>query len=317
MLLLLGGGKWLVDGAVGLARRFGLSTLLIGLVVVAFGTSAPELVFNVIAGINGNTDLCLGNIVGSNIANVTLVLGCASIYRGLDVHSRVIQREMPLLLAVSIGMLAMAYAPPPVPGTPNPLLGFARIDGVVLLAGFLGVVWLWYLMARQERADPLVTEAKEETEEDPVASLRWSIALFVVGCVALGAGGKLAEVGAVGIASALGVSQTLIGLTIVGAVTSLPELVTSLIAARRGHGDLAIGNVVGSNLFNILLVLGTTSTIAPVALPSPWGGADMLIMIAVTGLLLPVAITRRHITRKEGVLLVVIYAAFVAFTVVR
>jgi cation:H+ antiporter len=317
MLLLLGGGKWMVDGAVGLARRFGVSTLWIGLVVVAFGTSAPELFFNVIAGINGNTDLCFGNIVGSNIANITLVLGIAAVYRGLDVHSRVIQKEMPLLLAASLAMLAMAYTPPPVPAAPNPLLGYARVDGVVLLAGFAGVVWLWYLMAKQERADPLVSEAKEETEEEPVLSLAWSLTLFALGCVALGAGGKLAEVGAVGIASSLGVSQAMIGLTIVGTVTSLPELVTSIIAARRGHGDLAIGNVVGSNLFNILLVLGATSTISPVALPQPWGGWDLLIMVVVTALLLPVAITRRRITKIEGVVLLATYASFITFTVIR
>ncbi|MCP3904212.1 MAG: calcium/sodium antiporter [Planctomycetes bacterium] len=317
MLLLVGGGKWLVDGAVGLARRFGLSTLWIGLTLVAVGTSAPELAFNVIAGIGGSTGLCFGNIVGSNIANLTLVLGVAAMVRGLSVHSRVIQKELPLLLAASVTLLAMAYAPLHVVVGDAPVPGFARIDGIILLVALGGMLWLWFRLARQDRADPLVREAVQETVEEPIPALPIAILGIAGGLVALACGGKLAEVGAVGIASSLGVPESLIGLTIVALATSLPELVTSIIAARRGHGDLAVGNVVGSNIMNILLVLGTTATIQPVPMPMPWGGWDLLLAIVATLLLLPIAVTQETIKRREGIVLLAAYVGYITFTVVR
>lgn len=317
--LLLLGGRWLVDGSVRIARRLGVSTLLIGLTVVAFGTSSPELAFNLTAAINNNGELSFGNVVGSNIANIALVLGLASLVSPLLVHSRVVRQELPLLIAVSIGMAVLAWLGfTRIPSEGDDAYGYTRVDGLIMLAAFAGCTLIWYRMGRKDRSDPLASEAAAAFGEEGNGSLPMAIVLFVVGLAGLIAGGKLAEIGAVGIASMLGLSQSLIGLTVVAVATSLPEVVTSVVACRRGHSDLAVGNVVGSNLFNILLVLGATCVFSNVPVPPDRGWLDLAVMLALTLALLPISMTNQNrIMKWEGVFLLVCYFSYMTFSVLR
>jgi len=325
VVLLLLGGNWLVDGSVTIARRLRLSPLLIGLTIVAFGTSAPELFFNLAAALGGHADLSFGNVVGSNIANIALVLGLAALAGPLAVSGRVVRKELPLLIVVSAGMLVLAWCGPAIGAGENSLHGWADTGGAIMLGAFALVTWLWYRMGKRDRADPLTSEAEAEARTEGRLPLPGGIALFVLGLASLVAGGKLAELGAAGVAQWLGLSQTLIGLTVVAVATSLPEVVTCLIASRKGYADLAVGNVVGSNLFNILLVLGATAVVAPVPVPvEPTllgvgrGWWDLLVMLALTLLLLPIASTgQRHIRRWEGAFLLLCYVAYISFSVLR
>jgi len=324
--LLLGGGHLLVEGAVDLARRFGVSTLLIGLTIVAFGTSAPELAFNVIAARNGNTALSFGNVVGSNIANIGLVLGLAALLSPLTVHGRVVRREMPQLILVTLAMIGLALWPATRIATPGGTApGWGRTAGLALLGLFAGCTWAWFRMARSGRRDPLLADALQEASLRAPRAWPWASVLFLAGLGCLLLGGKLTEIGAVRIADGLGMSRTLIGLTIVAVATSLPEVVTSVVAARKGHADLAVGNVVGSNLFNLLLVLGVTSTIAPIPLPADSttlgfaaGWWDLGAMLLLTLVLWPLCVTHdRRIVKREGLFLLLCYGAYVAWTVLR
>jgi cation:H+ antiporter len=323
--LLLLGGHCLVEGAVRIARRCGVSTLLIGLTIVAFGTSSPELAFNVTAALNGNGDLSFGNVVGSNIANIALVLGLAALVCPLTVAGRVLSRELPLLIVASAAMIGLARMRPTIGVNGFAQHGFGRTDGIILLLGFMFMTWLWYRLGKKDRADPLSSEFEEEARRSRHMGLPTAFTLFFLGLASLVAGGKLTEVGAVGVATALGLSQALIGLTVVAVATSLPEVVTSLIAARKGHADLAVGNVVGSNLFNILLVLGATSAIAPVPVPDEpgWFGLtrgwwDLFVMLGLTIVLVPFAIKAdRRIVKAEGVFLLVCYFGYMLLCVIR
>ncbi len=260
IVLLLAGGHWLVTGAVTIARRLGVSTLVVGLTIVAMGTSAPELAFNVIAATGGHAELSFGNIVGSNIANIGLVLGITALIWPLTVHGRVVSRELPWLVVVSL----VACLVPFLPFGPT---GFARIGGLFMFAWFGIFMVSWYRLGRREAADPLVQGLGQEAEAETVGSMGGAVALLLIGLALLFVGGKLSAVGAVGIARSLGLTEGLIGLTIVAFATSLPELTTCVIACRKGHHDLAVGNIVGSNIFNLLLVLGLTAVITPVPMP--------------------------------------------------
>lgn len=312
--MLLIGGHWLVVGSVTIARRVGVSTLVVGLTIVAMGTSAPELAFNLIAAISGHGDLSFGNIIGSNIANIGLVLGLTAVLKPMRVHGRVVSKELPWLLAVSAAML-LAAVKLPVAGESEP--GFGRLDGVLMLLWFGAFFAGWFRMGRREAADPLVKELGKEAEAETLGSITGAVALVAVGLVFLVGGGKLSERGAVALAHWMGFSEAMIGLTVVAFATSLPELATSLMACRKGHDDLAVGNVVGSNVFNLLLVLGLTVLVAPVALPTAHGWFDLIFMVAITCLLMAMARTRHRITRFEGALLLAMYVGYMAWTVGR
>jgi cation:H+ antiporter len=317
IVALLTGGNWLVDGAVAVSRHIGLSTLLIGLTVVAFGTSAPELVFNVIAAAGGHGQLSFGNIVGSNIANIGLVLGLAAVVRPLTVHGRLITTELPWLVVVSALMLAIAALPPKIDLQGEAFPGFTRISGALLLAMFVLMSWQWYVLGRREHKSPLVREAEKEIETVPT-SLGPAIIKLIAGIVLLAIGGKLAELGAVGIATYLGLSQALIGLTIVALATSLPEVATTIAACLRGHPDLAVGNIVGSNLFNILLVMGVTPFFGAVPVSTPWGWIDMGVMLSLTVILAIMIVPGRHrIDHWEGWALLAVYFSYMTYVVLR
>lgn len=311
--LLLGCGHWLVEGAVSIARRLGMSTLLIGLTIVACGTSAPELFFNVAAALSGSGDLSFGNVVGSNIANLGLVLGVAAFVAPLAVHRSVLRRDLPMLIVASVMLCGLAWLPASRPE--SAAHGFSRLDGVVFLVGFVLVLGTWAASAMRPGAEvPVDLEEVESTSE---RSLVAASALFVAGLAGLVAGGKAAEIGAVGIAEWAGLSPALIGLTIVAVATSLPEVATLVIAVRKGHTDLAVGNVVGSNLFNILFVLGATSLAGDVVLPRH-GAWDLAVMMALTIGLWPLAASNgRQVMRWQCGLLLVAWVMTMTASVLR
>ncbi len=321
--LLVGGGDLLVRGASTIAARLGVQPVIVGLTIVAFGTSAPELALNLIAASNNNTALSFGNVIGSNIANVGLILGLAALVRPMRVHAGLIARELPIMLGVTVVAMLLVAFPPGVPAivTPEdmgPGPGFARLDGAILGGLFILFVVVMIRSARKSAVGAaLAKEAEEFAQRERLPSLPLAIGLFLLGLALLLGGGQLAERGAVGLATALGLSQEMIGLTVVAVATSLPELATSLIAARKGQTDLAVGNVVGSNIFNLLLILGATAMYTPVPLP-PGGWASLAVMLLTSVLLLPFAFTaNRHVSRLEGLTLLVIYFGYMGYEVVR
>ncbi len=302
LALLVVGGDTLVRGAAGLAKALGVSSLIIGLTLVAFGTSAPELAVNVLAAARGKGDISFGNIIGSNIANVGLILGLAAMVRPVVVQTQVIAREIPFMLlitacAINLGLDELWW------GTK---WSFDVNDGLTLLMLF--AIFLYY------SASSALEEREAELEKLPGAgrrSLGTLAALTVLGIVMVGLGGELTVRGAEQVALALGVGREIIGLTIIAFGTSLPELATSLAAAIRKHEDIAIGNIVGSNVFNLLFILGVTSVIGIVPVPNH-GLIDLLVMIGFSAVLLPMCIShQRTITRWEGILLVAGYAVYV------
>jgi cation:H+ antiporter len=320
--MMLFGANWLVSGSVAIARRLGVSVLLIGLTIVAAGTSAPELAVNVIAALQGNPGISFGNVVGSNIANIGLIVAIGALIHPIIVHDRVVRQELPLLLAVSGGMVLVALAPwlgPEVPESPGPrVFGYGTWGGALLLLGFLGMSVWWYRLSRNTDDVPVVHEAEELVKQARAGTVFGAAALLVAGLAVLIIGGKFTEAGAVKTAHHFGLSEAVIGMTIVAIATSLPELVTTIVACRRGHTDLAVGNVVGSNMFNILLVLGLTASIADVPVPGFGGWQDLGAMMVLTALLWWFAGThRRHVTRGEGGILLGLYVAYMTWGVLR
>ena len=240
-----------VDGASGLARHFGVSPLIVGLTIVAFGTSAPEMLVSATAAWQGNSGLAIGNAVGSNIVNMTLVLGVAALIVPLKINSQTLNREFPLTLVVMLFALALIW---------NGVL--SRIDGLLLAAAMVAVVfWTLHLARVAPSDDPLATDFADEMPETVAASRTWWLVLS--GLILLLVSSRLLVWGAVGTAQHFGVSDLVIGLTIVAVGTSLPELAASVTAARKGEHDIAVGNVVGSSLFNILAVLGISGIVGP------------------------------------------------------
>jgi len=312
--MLLMGGDLLVRGAAAIASRLGVAPLIIGLTVVAFGTSAPELALNITAAINDATDLSYGNIIGSNIANIGLILGLAAFFSPLHVHNPVLRRDLPIMLAATFAVVAMSYTPPDVVDAPR-VAGLTRFDGAALLVGFGAfIAFMLYHGLKRDEIDPaLAHDVEAVASQSRLPGMKLAVALFVLGLAILLTGGRLAEHGAVNLAEDLGLTQELIGLTIVALATSLPELATSIVAARKGQTDMAVGNVVGSNIFNILLVLGATAMVKPVALPVG-AGDSLLIMCILSVLLLPMSATAKgRISRYEGALLLAIYFGFMGW----
>lgn len=313
LTLLLAGGESLVRGASALARRLGLSEVLIGLTVVAFGTSAPELVVSFSAALGGSTAIAFGNALGSNVANLGLLLGVTALVSPLRVQSGLITREIPYLVAVGVALLALG-ADGAFGSGPDRL---TRGDGIVLLVLF--AIFL-YANARDvmvARGDAMLAAAAEVPEVTARPTLWRSVAMVLLGLAGLVIGGQLAVSAASEMARAMGVGEVVIAATVVAVGTSLPELVTCLLAARRGAHDLAVGNIVGSNLFNLLFVLAGTSLISPVPLP-PGGWLDLLASLVLSLVLLPIAMTHeRSVTRAEGMLLLGTYAGYVVFQLIR
>lgn len=306
-VLLVAGATWLVDGAHRLARRFGVSELAIGLTVVSIGTSLPELVVNVLASLGGNPDLAIGNILGSNIANVLLILGVSAAIRALPIHDRTILSEIPICLAATllVGFLANAAL-----FSATHELTISRTDGLILI-GFFGLFLGYVYRTAQEG----VLEAPEAPSE---GSLAGPLLRVGVGVVALAVGGEWVVRGALALVKGAGVSESLVGLTIVAVGTSLPELAASATAAYRGKADIAVGNVIGSNIFNLLWVLGLSAVLRP--LPFAVLSNTDLVMVVVSSalLILAMAVGRPNtVDRWEGWLFLSVYAGYLGFVGIR
>jgi cation:H+ antiporter len=307
LILLIGGGEGLVRGAGALARQLGVPQLVVGLTVVAFGTSAPELAVNVTAAWSGNTDVAFGNVVGSNLANIGLVLAICGLLRPLTVQGIVVAREIPMMLLATTATCVLLLDR--LGGRTPELLD--RPDGLLLLPLF--GVFLYYTAAdvlRERSADPFLQQAGGVAPLDRLRSAVPSVLIAGGGLLLLVLGARLTVWGAVSIAEVLGVPRSVIGLTLVAIGTSLPELATAIVAVRRGQTDLAVGSLVGSNIFNLLFVLGLTSTLYPVGLP-PGGAVDLLVLLAISVALLPFSLGPPHrLVRGEAFVLFTAYAAY-------
>lgn len=320
LFLLVKGADWLVDGASSLAKRIGISDLTIGLTIVAFGTSMPELVVNIMSSIQGANNLAIGNIVGSNIANILLILGIASIITPIAVKTSTVWNEIPLALLASVVLMLMAndhivdkY----------PLSELSRSDGFSFIA-FL-VIFLWYIAKLAKRGEISRSDTPHSTR-----NTLSSMTLLLGGTTLLIVGGKMTVDGAIVIAEAFGLSQALIGLTVVAIGTSLPELATSVTAAMQKKADIAIGNIVGSNIFNIFWILGISAVIRPLRF-EPTLNVDLSIAILATIVLFFAVHTgyphsrllfwkqnQKHIVeRLDGILMLTLYIAYIGYLVWR
>lgn len=306
IVILVAGAEILVRGASRLAAALGISPLVIGLTVVAFGTSSPELAVSVQSALSGETSLAVGNVVGSNIFNVLFILGLAAAVTPLVVAQQLVRLDVPLVIASSFALLLLAQDG-----------GLGRVDGALL---FAGVVAYTVFLVRQSRRETAAVRAEYEQEfgERAAGAVSWlrDAALILGGLVMLVLGSRWLVGGAVEIATALGVSELVIGLTIVAAGTSLPEVATSVLASMRGERDIAVGNVVGSNLFNLLAVLGLSSLVAPggIAVDPAALRFDIPVMIAVAVACLPV-FARQVISRPIGLFFLAYYVAYAAYLV--
>lgn len=300
-VLLFLGGESLLRGAVGLAQRFGVSTLFIGVVVVGFGTSAPEFLVCLEAALRGQDDLTIGNIVGSNIANVMLIVGVAAAIRPVMTRPSILRRDGMAMLLASVLLVGLALHG-----------GVDRWIAAIMLALLAGFLTYCARCERRGDCDGVYTEEVEEMGSAPRA-IWLGLVIAAVGIAGLVAGSNLLIRGATGIATHYGVSEAVIGVTLVALGTSLPELATVFVAAMRKHGDVALGNVLGSNVFNVLGMLGLTSLIEPVSISPAFLSVDVWVMLGVSVLLLIFMTTGHRVTRGESGVLIAGYALYVAF----
>lgn len=311
LVLILVGANVLTDGSSALAKRWGVSDLVIGLTVVAFGTSAPELVISVISAINGNAGLAVGNVVGSNIFNILVIIGLVAICKPILMQKSLLNNELPLVMLSSAALLAIgSSALLGVPGKPS----VTRVDGILLILFFL--IFLRYTFSKAKDADG----SEEQEKGAGIKSMPlWKSALWIVaGLAGLVFGGDIFVDGASGIAKSFGVSDAVIGLTIVAAGTSLPELATSLTAAFKGKTGIAVGNVIGSCLFNVFFVLGVSATIMPLPF-GDIGMTDLLVLMLASVLFWVFGrwYKVQTISRPEGIILFLIYIAYIVYLVVN
>lgn len=293
-VLLIKGADWFVDGAAGIAARFGIPQLVIGLTIVAMGTSAPEAAVSITAALSGSAGITIGNVVGSNIMNILVILGVTSIITAIAVQKSTVRYEIPFMLLVMLGLMVLGM----IGGT------VSFIDGVILWVLFIIYFIYLFLMAKKGTG--------EEEEEEKIRPLWLQIIMLVVGAACIVFGSDLTVDNASIIASKLGMDDRLIGLTIVAFGTSLPELVTSVTAARRNKADIAIGNIVGSNIFNVLFVVGTTALITPVTFKTSFA-IDSIVSV-VAGILLWIGVVKDHkLKRPMGIVMVLAYAGYFVY----
>ena len=308
LLLLVWGADRFVHGAAALARNLGVAPLLIGLTIVAFATSAPEIIVSVLAASRGEPDLAIGNAIGSNTANIGLVLGGVAMFRPIELTSATLRREMPALLAVSLLTVTLFLDS-----------HLSRIDGLVLLTGLVIVmVWLTRLGLRSAQTDPMLVDYDAEIPKD--VSTVMAFVWLAIGLGMLLVGAEFVVDGAIGIARELGVSEIVIGITLVALGTSVPELAVSLVSAIKGEFGLAIGNVVGSNIFNLLAVVGVAATIQPSPLPESVLSLHIFVMSAFTLVLFAMTYEydgQGRINRIEGAALLAAFIAYVPYVITQ
>lgn len=300
------GAEFLVRGASRLAALAGISSLVIGLTVVAYGTSAPELAVSLKSALQGQSDIALGNVVGSNIFNVLFILGLCALILPLKVDSQLVRLDVPIMIAVSLFVMVLGL---------DGRLG--RLDGLLLSGGAFAYTAFTVIKSRRE-TKAIQAEFDQEyaaPKDHSLKSVVWNLGLLIVGLVLLVSGARLFVDAAITVAEAMGVSQLVIGLTIVAAGTSLPEVATSVVATIRGERDIAIGNVVGSNIFNILAVLGFSSVAAPVNVQVSALQVDLPVMIGVAVICLPIFFTGLLILRWEGLVFFGLYVLYTTYLV--
>lgn len=296
-ILLIKGGDFLVEGAVSIAKRANLPPMVIGLTIVGFGTSSPELLVSIQAALSGNSGIAIGNVVGSNIANIALILGIAAIVKACTAKKMTLKVDMPFMLLVTALFVTIAMS-----GTISRLAG---ILGFLLLCSFT----IWEIKTNQ-------TEEYNEDDNEPPMAVWKAIIVIILSFAALVYGSDKLVEGASDIARMLGVSDRVIGLTIVAVGTSLPELFSSVAAARKGQTDMAIGNVVGSAIFNLLCVVGISAAISPIYNTNDGFLTDYICMVALSGLLWFFLSTKKTLERWEGIVLVTIYVGYITYTVI-
>ncbi len=306
LIVMTAGAEVLVRGAVGLAKAFGMPSLIVGLTVVAYGTSAPELAVSIKACYTGQTDIALGNALGSNIFNVLFILGVSALVAPLIASKQLIRLDVPIMIGVSLIMWALAADG-----------SIGRIDGGVLVLGLFFYTLVLIVLGRRQTASKTPDQPVGSALSKPTSKYLVAFVKIAIGLVLLVIGARWLVDGAVTIAQALGASELLIALTIVAAGTSMPELATSIVASLRGQRDIAIGNVVGSNIFNLLGVLGVSAVIAPngVVVASAALGFDIPVAVAVACACLPIFFTGGRISRWEGGLFLAYYAAYVTILI--
>lgn len=301
--LLYVGGELLVRNASLLARRWGIPPIVIGLTIVSFGTSAPELAASVSAALQGFPEIAIGNVVGSNIANIALILGLTAAIYPLRSNANFLRRDTPIMIGVAV-LLALLFT--------TGSLG--RVVGLVFVAGLVG--YLWLLLRTDEPAE-VQAEFVQEFSPKSTRSTWWIGGGALLGLLVLVGGAQLLVAGATSIARGFGVPELIIGLTLVAVGTSLPELATSVIAALKREPDIALGNIVGSNIFNILGILGITVLVRPIALPFATVGVDLAVMVGMSLLLWPFLRTGWRLGRMEGAALLGIYVVYVVYLYLR
>jgi cation:H+ antiporter len=302
-ILLYFGGDMLVRGAESLALRLGLTPLIVGLTVVAFGTSSPELFVSISAALDGLGDVAIGNVVGSNICNITLVLGLAALIHPINVQAQLMRIDAPIMILCALLLAALLLDDT-----------ISRAEGMILVAGIVIYIIFSIWLARRDKAvlDPEYAESMHHKQPSVLISLIF----IIVGLAMLMVGAEFFVGGAVDIARTFGISEAIIGLTLIALGTSLPELATTIIASLKGRGDIAIGNCIGSSIFNILAILGITAIVEPVARGAiTW--TDIGIMAGVAVLLLPMLFTKSRLSRWEGILLLLCYGGYMALLAAR
>lgn len=304
LVLLIKGADWFVDGASGLAKRMGVSPLVIGLTIVAFGTSAPEAAVSITSALKDSGGIALGNVVGSNLFNLLVVVGGCALFRPAQIDKSIIKKDFPYSILATIVLLCGMF---------DAIMGdgaamVSRSDGLMVLAFFL--IFMYYTVTSA------IGEKSEEDENKEKVALPKLIIMLLIGLAAIIGGGQIVVNGASDVARAFGVSETLIGLTIVAVGTSLPELVTSIVATRKGEDNIAIGNVVGSNIFNILFIVGIGSAIRGI----PVDGViitDTIILLAICTAFYAYIARKRTVSRNAGIVMVITYIAYMMYAILR
>lgn len=304
LIALYFGAEWLVSGAVKIAVKFGISPLVIGLTIVAFGTSAPELFVSIGFNQSGFPDMAIGNVVGSNICNIALVLGASAFICVLNVKLELLLRDLPLVLISSLVFSWMVMSG-----------NISRLEGILLFTGVLAYTFYQFALAKKTANREVIQEFEDEfggrlgVSEEPL----WRMAIFVlVGLVALYFGAELLEKGGVSMARRFGVPEAVISLTLIAFSTSVPELATSIVASLKKEGDIIVGNVIGSCIFNLLCVMGVTAGIKPMKV-SQIENSDLIVMVLLTAILIPIMWTRRKVSRLEGGILLACYLGYGVF----
>ncbi|MFQ5970479.1 MAG: calcium/sodium antiporter [Nitrososphaerales archaeon] len=296
------GARWLVGGSVGIARRLRISELVIGLTIVAYGTSTPELAVSIAATLEDHADIVLANVVGSNIINIGLITGLSAAMLPILVSKTTIRREVPIMILTAFLLVVLSMDG-----------SISRLEGVALIAGFLAFTYFIYTKSRREEDHPAYQQPPSRLEQKQIGRSRRyllrSFLLVAIGGSLVFGGSSLTVDNAVVIARSIGISERIIGLTIIAIGTSLPELAASVVALRRGHAEMSIGNILGSNIYNILLIVGVSSTLAGLAV-NPAIFTDYLVMIAFSLVLVPIMRTNFVISRLQGYMLTAGYATY-------